>query len=84
MAEIIAFRLTRAALVLARTLDYSSAAESLGLSENDLRGQIRELEAILCVHLFDPTVETPCLTNEGRFLIRSFQRIECNREGEAG
>ena len=75
MAEFIDIRLKRAALALATTLDYARAAESLKVSDSELRGQVKALEDHLCVHLFEPDSDPPVLTDEGHFLIQGMRQL---------
>ena len=74
MSESIAIGPKRAAIVLAEELEYSTAANKLGTTSDELRDQIGALEAQLCLHIFKPRQKRVQLTEEGRFLIEVFRK----------
>ena len=74
MPESIAIGLKRAAIILAEDLDYSRAAEKLGITSVELRKQISALEAQLYFHIFKPKQKKVELTEEGQFLIEVFRK----------
>lgn len=73
MPESIDIHLKRAAITLADALDYARAAEKLSIDSAELRKQIYELEATLCLHIFRPRQKRVELTEDGTFLIRVFR-----------
>jgi DNA-binding transcriptional LysR family regulator len=73
VSESIAIGLKRVAIILAEDLDYSRAAEKLGLTSVELRKQISALEAQLYFHIFKPRQKKVELTEEGQFLIKAFR-----------
>ncbi len=73
MTESIAIGLKRAAIILADELDYSRAAEKLGVTPSALKKQIFALEAQLYFHIFKPRQKKVELTEEGQFLIKAFR-----------
>lgn len=73
VSESIAIGLKRVAIILAEDLDYSRAAEKLGLTSVELRQQISALEAQLYFHIFKPRQKKVEVTEEGRFLIKAFR-----------
>jgi DNA-binding transcriptional LysR family regulator len=73
VSESIAIGLKRVAIILAEDLDYSRAAEKLGLTPVELRKQISALEAQLYFHIFKPRQKKVELTEEGQFLIKAFR-----------
>jgi DNA-binding transcriptional LysR family regulator len=75
VAEFIKIELKRAAVALAMTREYVNAAQSQGISENELRQRISTLEDILCVHLFQRSVEPPMPTEDGFILIQEMRHF---------
>jgi DNA-binding transcriptional LysR family regulator len=86
VSESIAIGLKRVAIILAEDLDYSRAAEKLGLTSVELRKQISALEAQLYFHIFKPRQKTVELTEEGQFLIEVFRKSVAlhDRNGSKG
>lgn len=73
MPESITIALKRAAITLARELDYTRAAKKLNITSAELQRQIAALETQLCFHIFKPEQERVEPTEEGQFLIRAFR-----------
>lgn len=73
MSESIPIGLKRAAIVLAKELDYARAAEKLNTTSAELRKQISMLESQLYFHIFEPIRKEVKLTDEGEFLLRAFR-----------
>ena len=73
MSESIPIGLKRAAVTLAEELDYSRAAEKLGISTRELRKEVFALEMQLCLRIFEPRQKKVELTDDGRFLIKVFR-----------
>ncbi|MBC8770093.1 LysR family transcriptional regulator [Arenibacter sp. BSSL-BM3] len=62
-------------LVLAETLHYRKAADILFISQSALSQQIKQLEAILGVTLFDRTNRKVALSRPGQLLVKEAQLI---------
>lgn len=62
-------------LVLAETLHYRKAADILYISQSALSQQIKQLEAILGVTLFDRTNRKVALSRPGQLLVKEAQLI---------
>jgi len=62
-------------LVLAETLHYRKAADILFISQSALSQQIKQLESILGVTLFDRTNRKVALSRPGRLLVKEAQLI---------
>ena len=58
-------------IVLAKSLNYTKAAESLFISQSVLSKHIKELEVELSVRLFQRSTHGVFLTEEGKLLLRS-------------
>ena len=58
-------------IVLAKSLNYTKAAESLFISQSILSKHIKELEKELQVDLFHRSTHSVTLTDEGKLLLRS-------------
>jgi DNA-binding transcriptional LysR family regulator len=74
VADLIRSRQQQAAVTLAETLNYVRAARRLGISVLELRSQIKALEGKLCLHIFEPQVDQPALTEDGRYLVQAFRK----------
>jgi DNA-binding transcriptional LysR family regulator len=83
VSEVIDTSLKRAAIVLAETLNYDRAAESLNIPVADLRNQIADLEARLCLYIFEPETGDPKLTGEGRILVGVFRKSLRPSDGQS-
>jgi DNA-binding transcriptional LysR family regulator len=73
VSDYIDFRQKQAAVALADTQDLDAAAARLGTTASDIKRQIGELQEKLCLNLFEPELDPPTLTDDGRFLIRAFR-----------
>ena len=69
-------RQVRSFVAVARTGSFTQAATALHLSQPALTVQIRQLEAILGVQLFDRNTRTVALTRVGRELAPEFKRLQ--------
>ena len=58
-------------IILAKSLNYTKAAESLFISQSVLSKHIKELENELQVDLFNRSTHSVTLTDEGKLLLRS-------------
>jgi DNA-binding transcriptional LysR family regulator len=73
VADFIEFKLQKAAVALADTLNYDLAAKRLGITAFALKCQIDAFESKLCVQIFDAAAEKLRLTEDGRILIQSIR-----------
>jgi len=71
----LSLRQIRAYLAVARTLSFTRAAAETNLSQPALTVQIRSLEELLGIKLFDRSSRSVALTRLGRELVPAFQRI---------
>lgn len=63
------------AIVLSETLNFSQAAEQLGITQPALSKQIQHLEADLNIRLFDRSKSPMALTPAGEYFIRSAREL---------
>jgi DNA-binding transcriptional LysR family regulator len=83
----ISLRQLRAFVAVARTSSFTLAAQSLHLTQSALSGQIKELEHILGLRLFDRTTRSSRLSEAGRNLYPQIDKILNELDGvleEAG
>jgi DNA-binding transcriptional LysR family regulator len=73
VSESITIALKRAAIALADELDYARAAEKLNITSAELKDEVSALERQLYLRIFKPTQKEVELTEERRFLIKTFR-----------